>query len=148
MQISFIAGYGPIARSVESSHAFWADMLGISFTEPGPGYFHTEELDGARAFAVWPLEQAASSVFGEDVSEWPAEIPAPQAWIEVDVASPEAVADAVAELEASGATVLRGAATEPWGQVTSRLLTPEGLLLGITFTPWMHGDAAPEGEST
>ena len=27
---------------------------------------------------------------------------------------------------------------EPWGQTTSRLLSPEGLLVGVTFTPWMH----------
>ncbi len=24
------------------------------------------------------------------------------------------------------------------GQTTSRLLSPEGLLVGITFTPWQH----------
>jgi len=34
--------------------------------------------------------------------------------------------------------VLRGAHEEPWGQTTSRLLSPEGLLVGVTFTPWMH----------
>jgi hypothetical protein len=34
--------------------------------------------------------------------------------------------------------VLIGAHEEPWGQTTARLLSPEGLLVGITFTPWMH----------
>jgi ABC-type Zn2+ transport system substrate-binding protein/surface adhesin len=34
--------------------------------------------------------------------------------------------------------VLRDAHEEPWGQTTARVLTPEGLLLGVTFTPWMH----------
>lgn len=28
---------------------------------------------------------------------------------------------------------------EPWGQTVSRFLTPEGLLVGITFTPSMRG---------
>jgi hypothetical protein len=28
---------------------------------------------------------------------------------------------------------------EPWGQVVSRFLSPEGLLVGVTFTPWMRG---------
>ena len=144
MEISFIAGYGPIARSVEDSHAFWAGTLGLPLSEIAPGYYGTDDLDGARAFAVWPLAQAAASVFGEGASEWPADIPAPQSWIELDVASPEAVADAVAELEAAGATVLRGASTEPWGQITSRVLTPEGLLLGVTFTPWMHEDSSTD----
>lgn len=31
---------------------------------------------------------------------------------------------------------------EPWGQTTSRLLSPEGLLVGVTFTPWMHEDVS------
>ncbi len=31
---------------------------------------------------------------------------------------------------------------ESWGQTTSRLMSPEGLLVGITFfTPWMHRSA-------
>jgi len=25
--------------------------------------------------------------------------------------------------------------TEPWGQTVSRFLSPEGLLVGVTFTP-------------
>jgi hypothetical protein len=28
---------------------------------------------------------------------------------------------------------------EPWGQTVSRFITPEGLLVGITFTPSMRG---------
>jgi len=27
---------------------------------------------------------------------------------------------------------------EPWGQTVSRFITPEGLLVGITFTPSMR----------
>ena len=27
---------------------------------------------------------------------------------------------------------------EPWGQTVTRLLSPEGLLVGITHTPWMR----------
>jgi hypothetical protein len=27
---------------------------------------------------------------------------------------------------------------EPWGQIVSRFISPEGLLLGITFTPIMR----------
>lgn len=28
---------------------------------------------------------------------------------------------------------------EPRGQIVSRFISPEGLLVGITFTPWMRG---------
>jgi hypothetical protein len=30
--------------------------------------------------------------------------------------------------------------SEPWGQIVSRFLSPEGLLLGITFTPSMRDE--------
>jgi hypothetical protein len=29
--------------------------------------------------------------------------------------------------------------TEPWGQTVTRLLSPEGLLTGLTITPWLRG---------
>jgi catechol 2,3-dioxygenase-like lactoylglutathione lyase family enzyme len=139
MKIAFVAGFGPIVRNVGESHAFWADALGIPFEEADPDYFTNDTLDGVRAFALWPLSQAASSTFGTDA--WPDDIPAPQVWLELDVGSAAAVGEAVEELRAAGHRVLRGAHEEPWGQTTSRVLSPEGLLLGITYTPWMHMDA-------
>lgn len=138
MKISFVAGFGPITRDADGAHAFWRDGLGIRFEEPAPGYFTNDDLDGVRAFAMWPLSQAAESTFGSPV--WPSELPEPQAWLELDVASPASVGEAVAEMEAAGHRVLKGAHEEPWGQTTARLLSPEGLLVGITFTPWMHED--------
>jgi len=136
MKVSFVAGFGPIVRDTEASRAFWAAGLGIQFEEAAPSYWTTDNLDGVKAFALWPLDQAAASCFGTDT--WPAEIPTPQAWLELDVESPEAVAAAVAELEASGHRLLRGVGEEPWGQTTTRLLSPEGLLVGVTYTPSMH----------
>lgn len=66
-------------------------------------------------------------------------IPVPQAWIELDVESHGAVVEAAAELERKGYRVLRAARLEKWQQTTARLLSPEGLLVGITYTPWLHG---------
>ena len=143
MKVSFVAGFGPIVRDVDASRAFWGAGLGIGLEEAAPDYWTNDDLGGVKAFALWPLAQAAESCFGTDT--WPQEIPAPQAWLELDVESPEAVADAVAELEAAGHRVLRGASEEPWGQTTSRLLSPEGLLVGITYTPWMHRTDAEGG---
>jgi catechol 2,3-dioxygenase-like lactoylglutathione lyase family enzyme len=136
VKISFVAGFGPIVRDTDASRAFWGSGLGIGLTEAAPGYWTNDDLQGVNAFALWPLSQAAESTFGTDA--WPDDIPAPQAWIELDVAAADAVAPAVAELEAAGHRVLRAAHEEPWGQTTSRLLSPEGLLVGVTFTPWMH----------
>ncbi len=136
MKIAFVAGFGPIGTTGSHSHDFWAGALGIEFDQPAPGYFHTESLDGTRAFAIWPLDQAAESTFG--TAQWPAGITVPQAWVEFDVATPEAVSEAAQELIAGGHALLREATLEPWGQWTARLLSPEGLLVGISYTPWMH----------
>ena len=136
MRISFVSGFGPIVRDVATSRGFWGERLGIGFSEAAPDYWTNDDLDGVRAFALWPLSQAAQSTFGTDA--WPEDLPVPQAWLELDVESAEAVREAVAELEAAGYRLLRGAEEEPWGQTTSRLQSPEGLLVGITYTPWMH----------
>lgn len=138
MKIAFVAGFGPITREPESAHAFWRHGLGISFNEAAPGYFTNDELDGVKAFAMWPLSQAAESTFGSP--DWPSDLPAPQAWLELDVESAEAVASAIEEMRAAGHRVLRDTHEEPWGQTTARLLSPEGLLVGLTYTPWMHKD--------
>lgn len=136
MEIAFVAGFGPIVRD-SSARRFWGTGLGIELEEIGPDYFGTDGIDGVKAFALWPLEQAAQATF--DSAVWPDDLPVPQAWVEFDVESPAAVSAAEAELSEAGHQVLRGAHDEPWGQTTARLLSPEGLLVGVTFTPWMHG---------
>src|SRR5437867_4228374 len=123
MKISFVAGFGPIVRDVDASRAFWGAGMGIELEEAAPNYWTSDHLDGVKAFALWPLSEAAESCFGTET--WPQEIPAPQAWLELDLESPAAVADAAVELEAAGYRLLRGAREEPWGQTTSRLLSPE-----------------------
>lgn len=133
MKVLFIAGFGPITADVEGSRRLYEDALGIGFKLEDGDYRHTEELKGANSFAVWPLEQAAESCFG--AKDWPVDIPRPQAWLEFDV---EDVPAATEEMESSGYRLLVANRTEPWGQVVSRLLSPEGLLVGLTMTPWMR----------
>ena len=128
--IEFISGFGPIVRDAVVSRNLYSHALGIPFKEESGGYLHTEALAGAKTFALWPLSQAAQSCFGKD--SWPDEIPAPQAWLEFDV---DNVERATAELESRGYRMLVKNKKEPWGQTVSRLLAPEGLLVGITFTP-------------
>ena len=133
MKVMFIAGFGPITADVEASRRLYEDGLGITFKVEDGEYRHTEELKGSNAFAVWPLTQAAESCFGSP--EWPADVMRPQAWLEFDV---DDVAAATRELEERGYTLLVRNRTEPWGQVVTRLISPEGLLVGVTFTPWMR----------
>ncbi len=136
MNIQFVAGFGPIVTDVEESLRFWEGALGLPLEAIANDYHGTDELPGVKAFALWPLKQAAMSVFGEP--EWPGSVPSPQAWLELDVGSTEEVGAAVDELTEAGHRILRAAADEPWGQTTARLLSPDGLLIGITYTPWMH----------
>jgi len=145
MKISFVAGFGPIVRDPAQSREWWQQVLDTEMKELGPDYYGTDDLDGVKAFAAWPLAQAAENTFG--TTDWPADLPVPQAWIELDVESAEAVADAAAELVAKGHRLLREARTEPWDQTTARLQSPEGLLVGISFTPWMHGEVGHVGNA-
>ena len=129
----FVAGFGPIVREPVASRRLYSEALGIRFKEETGGYLHTEELEGAKTFALWPLSQAAQSCFGKD--SWPDEIPVPQAWLELDV---DSVERATTVLAARGYRMLVKNRKEPWGQIVSRFLSPEGLLLGITLTPSMR----------
>lgn len=136
MKVSFIAGFGPIVRDPSASQTFYRDDLGIDLEEAAPGYLATDALPGVNAFALWPLAQAADSCFGADA--WPADIPTPQAWLEFDVESADAVARMASELSAKGHRLVGEPREEPWGQTVARVLSPEGMLIGITYTPWMH----------
>jgi hypothetical protein len=133
IKVLFIAGFGPIVREAVASRKLYNQILGIGFKEEDGGYLHTEALKGANSFALWPLPHAAESCFGKN--SWPREIPVPQAWLEFDV---EDVEKATEELESQGYQMFVKNKKEPWGQIVSRFLTPEGLLVGITFTPWMR----------
>ena len=66
-------------------------------------------------------------------------MPAPQAWIEFDVDDISAAAE---ELRAKGYQLLVEPRTEPWGQTVARLLSPEGILVGVPITPWRRKDGA------
>ena len=110
IRILFIAGLGPIVRDADASRALYAKALNIPFKEESGGYLHTNALQGANEFALWPLSQAAESCFGS--TAWPDSLPAPHAWLEFDV---ESVESATAELESMGYRMLIKNKKEPWG---------------------------------
>jgi hypothetical protein len=135
VKVLFIAGFGPIVRDGASSSQLYQQLFGIPFKKENGGYLHTETLEGAKTFALWPLSQAAQSCFGTE--SWPKDISTPQAWLEFDV---DDVEMATSVLEAQGYRMLVKNKKEPWGQTVSRFIAPEGLLVGVTFTPGMRAD--------
>ncbi|OLS53068.1 glyoxalase [Rhodovulum sulfidophilum] len=136
--VLFVAGFGPITTDAESSRELYVETLGLPLEPYGENgdYLLTEDgaLKGCRHFALWPLAQAAQSCFGRD--EWPADLARPQAWLEFDV---ENIAIATEGLLARGCQLLVADRQEPWGQRVTRFLSPEGLLLAVSETPWLRG---------
>jgi catechol 2,3-dioxygenase-like lactoylglutathione lyase family enzyme len=137
MQIVFITSVAAIVADPPRSRGLFTDVLGLPLEGEGDdGYYSSGSIPGAKHFGVWPLAQAAEACFG--TPEWPAELRVPQASIEFEVESEEAVAPAGEELEAAGYELLHPARREPWGQTVTRLLTEDGLIVGISYAPPLH----------
>jgi hypothetical protein len=62
----------------------------------------------------------------------------PQVSIEFEVADVAAVQTAADELTEMGYSLLHGARQEPWGHTVTRLLSPEGVIVGVSYAPTMH----------
>lgn len=136
MDTKFITSVSVIAADPAASRKLYVDALGLPLRRLDGEYFATEELGGCNHFGVWPLAQAAQACFG--TSEWPNEHPIPQVSVEFELESAEAVVEAVCELEAKGFSLLHGSKAEPWGQVVARLLTTDGVIVGLSYAPSLH----------
>ncbi len=135
MKIKFVTSFAPIVIDMAASKKLYMNALGLPLTEGT--YPHTEKLKGVKHFGLWSLSEASQTCFGTE--RWPKDIPRPQASIEFDVKDAEAVKAAAKELEKQGYRLLHDVKTEPWGQTVARLLSPEGLIVGVSYTPSMHG---------
>jgi len=131
MKVLFVAGFGPVVRDMDAALHFYRDTIGMPLVEGED--VSTEKVEGVKHFGLWPLADAAESCFGS--REWPSNLAVPQGWIEFDV---DDVAAAAEELRSKGYRLVVAPKTEPWGQTVARLLSPEGLLVGVTVTPWMR----------
>lgn len=144
MDIVFVATIAVIAPDPAESRKLYVDALGLPLAAAaGSDYWHSESVAGTKHFGVWPLTEAAQACLGQ--SEWPADRPRPQASIEFEVADAAAVQAAAEELEDRGFELLHAARQEPWGQTVARLLSAEGLIVGISFAPSLHNDGEHEG---
>jgi len=136
MNIESLASVSVILRDTDSTSALYRDALSLTF-EGGEGdYVFTEKLPGVKHFGLWPLHEAARACFDSD--EWPDHVPVPQASFEFEVGSAAEVESAAQELQQAGYSLLHEAKEEPWGQTITRLITKEGLIIGVCYTPWFH----------
>jgi len=138
MDVLFIASVAVVTADPPASRKLFIDALGLPLEGEGDGYYSSGSIPGSKHFGVWPLSEAAQACFG--TPEWPAGRVIPQASIEVEVADAEAVAAAGSELQRAGYELLHPARTEPWGQTVARLLTGDGLIVGISYAPPLHSD--------
>ena len=122
------------------SHKLFIDALGLPLEGEGDGYYSSGNIAGSKHFGVWPLTEAAQACFG--TPQWPAGRVVPQASIEFEVKDAAAVAAAGEELQAAGYELLHPARTEPWGQTVTRLLSGDGLIVGISYAPVFHDEPA------
>ena len=141
IRVLFVAGFGPVVADRDKSDKLYRKVLALPLRheEGYEGYWHSQCLEGVKHFALWPLDKAALSCFGK--TEWPEELPLPQSWLEVDVAD---IAAATVILEKAGYRLLVRLQEEPWGQTVTRFLSPEGMLMAVTHTPFLREEAPHE----
>ena len=111
------------------------DILSLERTGAFPGVYHALMGRISPLNGVGPEQLHVSGLVERVKREKPMEVIIA---LSADVESEAAVFEAAVELQAKGVTILTGPKTEPWGQTVLRFLSPEGLLVGITYTPWMH----------
>jgi catechol 2,3-dioxygenase-like lactoylglutathione lyase family enzyme len=134
MKVLFVATVAVIAPDPAQSRKLYVDALGLPLSaSEGSDYWSSEHVSGVKHFGIWPLAEAAQACFGQPA--WPDERPVPEASIEFEVADVPAVGTAADELEERGFALLHGAREEPWGQTVALLLSPEGLIVGLSYTP-------------
>lgn len=143
MKIVSISGFAPITKDAAASRALYLDTLGLPL-KAHEDYLSMDRFDGANHFGVWPLRMAAKSCFGTD--EWPSDVPEPDACVEFELESVAAVSQAVQEMKDKGYRFVHEAREEPWGQTVARFLSPEGVLAGLSYAPWLHDDASESAD--
>ena len=138
MNVLFIASTAVVAADPPQSRKLFMDALGLPLEGEGDGYYSSGSIPGSKHVGVWPLSEAAEACFGTPA--WPAGRVVPQPSIEFEVEDADAVAAAGGELERAGFELLHPARTEPWGQTVTRLLTNDGLIVGISYAPPLHDE--------
>jgi len=134
VKILFASGFAPIVRDRDASLRFYEQTPCLPLDRDDEyDYVSTGDLEGLKHFGLWPLSEAAELCFG--TKEWPADVPVPHGTLEFDV---DNVDDAAAELQAEGYSLVHEPMTTPWGQRIVHVMSPENILIGLSYTPAMR----------
>jgi catechol 2,3-dioxygenase-like lactoylglutathione lyase family enzyme len=122
--IRHVAGVAEIVDDVDAAASFYE---GLGLTVKRDAGYAAVEIPGVLHFGLWARKDAAESTYGstDAVDRVPLGF---TIGLEVDRVDDDA--------ERLGATVLRGAQDEPWGQRTLRFRSPSGALCEISETSW------------
>jgi catechol 2,3-dioxygenase-like lactoylglutathione lyase family enzyme len=135
MKVVAFAGFAVITKDPQASKALYLDRMQLPLKQKDD-YIFMDRFKGLNHFGAWPLAMAARSCFGSET--WPKHLPEPQATIEFELETLEAVQTAVDEMKAEGQAFVHEARVEPWGQTIARFVSPEGVLVGLSYAPWLH----------
>ena len=134
--IRHFAGVAEIVEDFEAAVQFYRDTLGLEVESLGEGYA-TATVPGVLHFGIWSRAEAAEATYGSPDAADRVPLGFTIAF-EVDN-----VTEAAQHLDNAAVKVVQPTKTEPWGQVTSRFITPSGALCEIAETPWARRITQP-----
>ena len=134
--IRHFAGVAEIVEDFEAAVQFYRDTLGLEVESLSEGYA-TATIPGVLHFGIWSRAEAAEATYGSPDAADRVPLGFTIAF-EVDD-----VTEAAQHLDNAAVKVVQPTKTEPWGQVTSRFITPSGALCEIAETPWARRITQP-----
>ena len=134
--IRHFAGVAEIVEDFEAAVQFYRDTLGLEVESLSEGYA-TATIPGVLHFGIWSRAEAAEATYGSPDAADRVPLGFTIAF-EVDN-----VTEAAQHLDNAAVEVVQPTKTEPWGQVTSRFITPSGALCEIAETPWARRITQP-----
>ena len=134
--IRHFAGVAEIVEDFEAAVQFYRDTLGLEVESLSEGYA-TATIPGVLHFGIWSRAEAAQATYGSPDAADRVPLGFTIAF-EVDN-----VTEAAQHLDNAAVKIVQPTKTEPWGQVTSRFITPSGALCEIAETPWARRITQP-----
>jgi catechol 2,3-dioxygenase-like lactoylglutathione lyase family enzyme len=127
--IRHIAAITEIVDDIEAAVSFYRDVLGLPVKYEQGWAYADVEVRGVLHFGIWLRKNAAKIIFGD-----------PEAVDRIPLGftigfEADSVGEASQSIKARGYSIIQEPQIEPWGQKTSRLFSPSGMLCKISETP-------------